>query len=223
MLCSRFLASMAALVLFSNVANADDDMLAPLEACIAIESDPDRAACLEAETAALLAARDRGAFVVIGREDVQALREDTFGLRERSAADVAEQRFTATAESSSRADSVAVAEPDQSVSSSQAETERGILGRLSGAASAAAGSVAGIAGSTEPADEIRVPIVRVQERAYGKVRFHLDNGQVWDQIQGTPLRVRSDDAVAYLRRAALGSYLLRINGKGRSVRVRRVE
>lgn len=70
-------------------------------------------------------------------------------------------------------------------------------------------------------------ILRTKEFGYKKTRFFLENGQVWDQVDGYNLRVpRVRNGIpnsAQIRTAALGSFLLRINGKGRAIRVRRIK
>jgi len=59
-----------------------------------------------------------------------------------------------------------------------------------------------------------------------KTRFYLDNGQVWDQLDTRRVRIPKDKAgrtnTVEIRKASLGSYLLRVNGEGAAIRVRRV-
>lgn len=59
-----------------------------------------------------------------------------------------------------------------------------------------------------------------------KIRFFLDNGQVWEQVTQESIRIpKVRNGVlntAEIRKASLGSFLMRINGKGRATRVRRV-
>jgi hypothetical protein len=76
-----------------------------------------------------------------------------------------------------------------------------------------------------PVDNVELPIRRIATRPDGKnKRFYLENGQVWRQIDGRRLRVRGDGPfTAHIRRAALGSYLLQIDGDGPAVRVKREE
>ena len=69
-------------------------------------------------------------------------------------------------------------------------------------------------------EEITATVVDVQSVYGGKVVVQLDNGQVWTQVDTTPIDLRSGEAVR-IRRAALGSFLLSEVGRNRSVRVRR--
>ena len=54
----------------------------------------------------------------------------------------------------------------------------------------------------------------------------MTNGQVWEQIGTTKLRIpkvkNGVSNTAEIRKAAIGSYLLQINGEGSAVRVKRV-
>lgn len=72
-------------------------------------------------------------------------------------------------------------------------------------------------------ERIVMDIDRIREIAYGRHRFYMSNGQVW--VQSGTERFRYDDDAdnfAEIRRAAMGSYFLQINGTGRALRVRRV-
>lgn len=57
----------------------------------------------------------------------------------------------------------------------------------------------------------------------GNTRFELENGQVWEQIDSSYLYARSEKPQVTIRLAAFGSYLLSVEGIGRTVRVRRVK
>lgn len=58
--------------------------------------------------------------------------------------------------------------------------------------------------------------------AEGKYRFTLADGSTWAQTDSDPIRLRPrDGATVTVRRAALGSYMLRIE-RGRDIRVQRV-
>ena len=66
-------------------------------------------------------------------------------------------------------------------------------------------------------------INRTKEFGYNRTRFYFKNGQVWEQIDSKKVRVsKKKPGNAHIRKAALGSYLLRVNGHGSAIRVRRV-
>ncbi|MDW8480161.1 MAG: hypothetical protein RML12_10725 [Xanthomonadales bacterium] len=55
-----------------------------------------------------------------------------------------------------------------------------------------------------------------------KTRFRLQNGQVWEQVDTSRGDLRLVDPVVTIEPAALGSWLMRIEGSNRTIRVRRV-
>ena len=57
----------------------------------------------------------------------------------------------------------------------------------------------------------------------GNTRFPLENGQIWRQTQASTFIVKVKDPEVTIRRAAFGSYLLKIEGFNSSVRVERIE
>jgi len=74
-------------------------------------------------------------------------------------------------------------------------------------------------------EQLTSPIKVVTVGGSGKMRFQLENGQVWYQTSDTTLAakriMRKDVRVAHIKRAAMGSFKLQVNGKGPSVKVRR--
>jgi hypothetical protein len=81
----------------------------------------------------------------------------------------------------------------------------------------------GRAGGTGEQIESITGIVRgVGSGEMGRSIVVLDNGQTWRQIDGEPLRIRPG-ATATIERAALGSFMLKVEGQKRAVRVRRSE
>jgi len=74
-------------------------------------------------------------------------------------------------------------------------------------------------------DKVTLELRKVAKFGYDKKRFYFTNGQVWEQVNGGSFRViKSKDAptTAVISKAALGSFTLRINDSGKSLRVRRV-
>lgn len=71
---------------------------------------------------------------------------------------------------------------------------------------------------------------RIESRILGDFRgwngntiFRLENGQVWQQAAAGTFFYRTEEPVAVIRRGVLGTYLLQVQGKGTTVRVRRIE
>jgi len=75
-------------------------------------------------------------------------------------------------------------------------------------------------------NEVILIISRTKTIGYNKTRFFMENGQVWEQTDSRTVRipkVRNNIAnKAEIQKASLGSFLLRVNGSGRAIRVRRV-
>jgi hypothetical protein len=72
----------------------------------------------------------------------------------------------------------------------------------------------------EGIDSLDAQVTRLQQYDYDKVVISLDNGQVWQQIDSSSLRLRVGDDVV-IERAALGSFMLKKSGSNRSMRVSR--
>ena len=59
----------------------------------------------------------------------------------------------------------------------------------------------------------------------GKTVFQLENGQVWEQIEAGKFRYpkgRGENPVLIIRKAMFGSYLLKVDGMGTTIRVKRI-
>jgi hypothetical protein len=71
-------------------------------------------------------------------------------------------------------------------------------------------------------DELELRVASVRIDAEGKPVFEFENGQAWRQLDSPAARLQPG-AVVRIRRAAFGSYvLLRPDGGGRAIRVRRI-
>lgn len=80
--------------------------------------------------------------------------------------------------------------------------------------------------ATDDVDDVTVlNIKRTKKKARGDYYFYTDNGQIWEQVDGTGLRraPRGDDHTLHIRKAAIGSFLAQVDGKGSGIRVRRIE
>lgn len=70
---------------------------------------------------------------------------------------------------------------------------------------------------------VRMQIERIEQVRRNNYRFHMANGQVWRQVDSRAVTLprNRDDMTAEIQRAAVSSYLLRINGRSRAIRVTR--
>lgn len=73
-------------------------------------------------------------------------------------------------------------------------------------------------------DDIGAMVTEVSEGPRGNLLFHLENGQVWRQIEAryVPLSANAPFSVQ-ISRGLFGEYRLRVEGEGRLVRIRRVQ
>ena len=75
--------------------------------------------------------------------------------------------------------------------------------------------------------KVSLEISRTKAFGRQKIRFYLENGQVWEQTQDEIIRVpKVKDGklnIANIRKASFGSFMLNVNGKGKAVRVKRVK
>lgn len=70
--------------------------------------------------------------------------------------------------------------------------------------------------------EVTMTITRLG-RSEGRPAFVMSNGQTWAQIDGESNRLARPGETVTVRRAALGSYLMKVERGGAALRVRRVE
>jgi hypothetical protein len=70
---------------------------------------------------------------------------------------------------------------------------------------------------------VRLAVRSMARSADGKLRFTMENGQIWRQIDSTTVRnVGQGPWTADIRKASFGSFLLSLNG-GRALRVERLK
>ncbi|KAA1150690.1 hypothetical protein EU510_16535 [Pseudoalteromonas sp. FUC4] len=74
----------------------------------------------------------------------------------------------------------------------------------------------------EKETEIKAMVTSVDEAAYGELIISLDNGQQWRQIGSDSMRLKEDDTIV-ISRGAFSSFLLKKEGKNRSIRVKRTK
>ncbi|MGD8978125.1 MAG: hypothetical protein PVG91_11015, partial [Gammaproteobacteria bacterium] len=57
----------------------------------------------------------------------------------------------------------------------------------------------------------------------GKTVFELENGQVWQQVGSGRMTYKATNPMITIKRAFMGSYLLKVEGRNKSVRVKRIK
>ncbi|WP_139169343.1 hypothetical protein [Microbulbifer yueqingensis] len=77
------------------------------------------------------------------------------------------------------------------------------------------------AATGEAPESLVTTIEKMEESAYGKQFFYLENGQVWKQTDSKFVSLKAGDRVE-LDRGLLGSFFMRNANGGKSIRVKRV-
>ena len=76
--------------------------------------------------------------------------------------------------------------------------------------------------SDEQIDELQVVINEVMRDKLGRSVFLLENGQMWRQTEAFPVPPIKDGTKATLKRGALGSYRIKIEGNSRNIPIIRM-
>jgi hypothetical protein len=71
-------------------------------------------------------------------------------------------------------------------------------------------------------EQIRYPVTFAQKGLRGGYTVTLANGQVWQQIGSESFRVKQGQTVV-IEKAALGSFLMHVDGTNNSIRVKRLQ
>lgn len=184
--------------------------------CAAIDNSDDRLACYDAAVGRLQQAEASGDVRMVTRKDVEAVERDAFG-------------FNLPTLPRLKGIFSIFGEPDDKPTPPKRDALTAPVVSNNGAARTA---------TVMPTRSLAPPveIESVDQIVHGlrttkefggskKTRFYLDNGQVWDQVDTRRVRIPRErdgrENTVEIRRAALGSYLLRVNGEGAAVRVRR--
>ena len=174
---------------------ASPSPLTPLYACADMTDPAQRLACFDAAVAAVRAAENTSQIVTFDKQRIETVRREAFGFRMPSLPRIGMPSFGG----------------------------RGTDAGSPGGANSRSGSTAPAMAVAEEIEEQSFAVARVTASA-GRAVLVLDNGQVWrlvdtDEINAprqTPFNVR-------IRTAAMGSFILTIEGRNKGYRVRRVE
>ena len=219
---SAHLAAIAALGLSASAAAqapARADARAQLESllsCRALSDESERLSCFERAANALETGIEAGEIALIDRGDIEAIEDEAFG---RDQIDVAslDALFSGSGARPAPAEPAPAPQAGDAAETSRAEQ----ASRERPTARAAVEETRRIREGLE-----QVPVVRYWTSAEGRLWLELANGQTWQQIDSTRVRIDDDEReglTASVRRALFGSYFMDISAHGRSFRARRVE
>ncbi len=183
--------------------------LAEVFACRSLPNDAERLACYDATIEQFAKAQEDGEVFTVSKEQIQNVERDSFGFNIPSLP-ILSGLFGGNADKAPKSnpltDAVEVA-----------KTTKGI---------AAPKSMKDVLPETAEVKQINLEIVKLQTFGYKKTRLFMSNGQVWEQLDAIDLKIpkirESNRPVAEIRKGALGSFNMQINGSGRAVKVKRV-
>lgn len=197
-------------------------MAAPLDsvfACAETDDAEARLACYDAAVGSLREANASGELMTVTRSEVEAVERDAFGFnlptlpRLRGLFGGGDESSDAANPPKQNALTAPVVKPDS-------RTKPVLEAEAPQAPSAPKLEF-------KEVDEIVQGLRSTKEFGGSRrIRFYLDNGQVWDQRDTLRIRIPKERKgrknTVEIRKAALGSYLLRVNGEGAAIRVNRV-
>lgn len=208
----------------ASVAGAQqpDDLIDEILACRSIQDVQARVACFDASTGRLAAARQTGDIVIVEREDVEAVERDSFGFNLPS---LPRFQISRLLPQDRQHDAVEPSASDAPVQVAEAPSAPApTTGQAPDAAPQPAPEEVRVVARDDDGnvDTVTMLIAQTRTVGYQKIVFYMANGQVWRQVDDGDVRLpRRGEMYAEIRRAAMDSYLLRVNGEGRAIRVRR--
>jgi hypothetical protein len=194
-------------LLITAPASAQDasSPLSPLFECRQISDATARLACLDSAVDQLYASEGSGDVVVVGRDDIEAAEEATYGLDISGLRLPGLMNFNLSGGESTDLANAATPAAGTEAESASHRVERNDAGEIT--------RIEGLA------------IENLERGAYNRLIVTLQNGQVWRQIDDTRIiysrRQPVSEMSAAVRSAALGSHLMDLNDRGRWFRVRR--
>jgi len=187
--------------------------LQSLLACRNLVEDAARLACFDREAAQVAATGDD--LVAVDVEQIETIERDGFGLKMPALPRLSMSIFAARP---------AAPTPETTADPPVGHPPAPIVAERPGEQAKADARIASRSDDGQ-IREIDLAIARVRVRGYNIVVIEMENDQVWESLEGRNARrlgrrVQPGDR-AVIRRAALGSYLMRINGDGPAYRVTR--
>jgi len=197
--------------------NGQPDELQAIYACKAITAPEERLACYDNSVGQFQAAEKSGNVVAVSKTTIEKVERDAFGFNIPSLPSIS--GIFGRGNKDSNTSKKVQKENDLTAPVKQAESVQNIPKSVQPPATRK---------RPVPSDisDVTLDIRKITKFGREKTRFFMANGQVWEQIDTTRVPIRKikagTTATAKISKAALGSFMLRVNGKGANIRVRRV-
>ncbi|MBL4871721.1 MAG: hypothetical protein JKX72_12300 [Robiginitomaculum sp.] len=183
----------------------DNPTLSKMFSCRQIEDSSARLACYDLAVGKFEAASTSGEVVTVTRPDVEKIKRDAFGFNIPSLFDFGN-----------------LFGRDESKQASKASVDKKSPFSLKNPFKSS--KPTGFKSTEDDRRKIILKIARTKKIGYDKLRFYFENGQVWEQTVSKQLYIKkSGKTEAHIIKASLGSFLLRVNGSGPAINVRRVK
>ena len=193
------------------------DELAAIYDCKSIENGPDRLSCYDSAVGKFKEAEQSGQVVTVDKEAIETVERDAFGFNIPSLS--LGKLFGGGKKRSEKTSASDAPSPAQAKPKASAQAKTNTSPKI-------ATKKKRVTPDTSDVTEVLLTIDHWKKLRNGRVRFYMTNGQVWEQISGSGVRVpkvrNNTPNTAKITKASIGSFLLRVNGKGSAGRVKRV-
>ena len=193
--------------------NSQPDELQAIYACKTIVNPQDRLACYDSSVGRFEAAERSGEVLTVSKAAIENVEREAFGFNIPSLPSIGKIFGGGSSDKTKK-------ESDLTAPVKQATRE------IEGAKTQKAPTLTS-GPEMSKIEGVTLDIRKTTEFGYKKTRFFMTNGQVWEQSDTARVRIPKKSGgslnTAEISKAALGSFLLKINGKGAAIRVRRVQ
>lgn len=215
-----------AVILSSDAfAQEPSSKLDALLACQSVVNDTERLRCFDNTALSFSEATEKGEIVTVEKETIKTIERESFGFNLPSIPKLSSlfgisNEDEASKPPSESEETIVKSDPERSVSvESSIEKEPSVI-----APDTPVKTVEDNSDATST-QQVTLTISRVGKHQGRKLKFLFTNGQIWEQVDSASLpKIKLGEGkivTAKITKGSLGSFFLRINGKGTAIKVRR--